>query len=62
LAARKLATKLGDPSIIEEAGYPSREAQEGGKILAAIASAWRKGIDPELALRKAMVHLSTAQT
>ncbi len=61
LAARKLSEKLGEESVIEEADYPSPEAQEGGKILQAIASAWSKGIDPELALRKAMAHLSTAK-
>lgn len=61
LAARKLSEKLGEERVIEEADYPSREAQEGGKILAAIAFAWSKGIDPELALRKAMIHLSTAK-
>lgn len=61
LAARKLSEKLGEECVIAEADYPSPEAQEGGKILAAIASAWSRGIDPELALRKAMVHLSTAK-
>jgi hypothetical protein len=61
LAARKLSEKLGEESVIEEVDYPSPEAQEGGKILAAIASAWRKGVDPELSLRKAMAHLSTAK-
>lgn len=58
LAARKLASKLGSKGSFEPADFPSIETQEGGKIFAAIASAWGKGIDPELALRKAMVHLS----
>ena len=61
LAARKLSEKLGEESVIKQVDYPSPEAQEGGKILAAIASAWRKGVDPELSLRKAMAHLSTAK-
>lgn len=58
LAARKLAQQLKDGSTIKEASYPSPEAAEGGRILAAIAAAWEKGIDPELALHKAVAHLS----
>ena len=58
LAARKLASKLGSKGSFQPTDFPSPEAQEGGKIFAAIASAWGKGIDPELALRKAMAHLS----
>jgi len=57
LAARKLASKLGSKGSFQPADFPSPEAQEGGKIFAAIASSWGKGIDPELALRKAMAHL-----
>lgn len=58
LAARKLAARLGDERAFAGADYPSLEAEEGGEILAAIASAWRKGIDPELALWKTMAHLA----
>ena len=57
LAARKLASKLGCKGSFQPDDFPSPEAQEGGKIFAAIASSWGKGIDPELALRKAMAHL-----
>ncbi len=60
LAARKLASKLGSKGSYEPADFPSIEAQEGAKIFATIDAAWKKGIDPELALRKAMAHLSVS--
>jgi len=60
LAARKLASKLGSKGSYEPADFSSIEAQEGAKIFATIDAAWKKGIDPELALRKAMAHLSVS--
>jgi len=60
LVARKLASRLSNEGSFEPADFPSPETQEGGKIFAAIASSWEKGIDPELALRKAMAHLSVS--
>jgi len=58
LAARKLASRLADNGSVEPADFPSHEAQEGAKIFSTIATAWKQGIDPELALRKAMAHLA----
>jgi len=58
LAARKLAERLGEQALTEGGDPPSPEAQEGKEIFAAIAASWRKGIDPELALRKAMTRLA----
>lgn len=61
LAARKLAEQLGDECKINKADYPSSEVAEGGRILAAIAAAWKKKIDPEIALKKAIAHLSSVE-
>jgi uncharacterized protein YabN with tetrapyrrole methylase and pyrophosphatase domain len=59
LQARKFAAKLSDKTVIMRARYPSAEAREGGKILEAIKTTWEKGIDPELALQKAIAYLSS---
>lgn len=59
LTARKFVSHLDDATLIEASEYPSDEAAAGGRILAAIASAWKSGIDPEIALFKAISHLST---
>jgi uncharacterized protein YabN with tetrapyrrole methylase and pyrophosphatase domain len=56
LEARKFVERLKDPSVIERAHYPTEEAEEGGKLLKMIAVIWRRGIDPEIALRKALAH------
>lgn len=56
LAARKLAAHI-DEEVIAESEYPSDEAREGGRLLLQIARAWSRGIDPEIALKKAIAHL-----
>ncbi len=61
LAARKLAEQLGDDRKINMADYPSPEVAEGGRILAVIAAAWEKKIDPEIALQKAIAYLSAVE-
>jgi len=58
LTARKFVSRLDDATAIEESSYPTDEAAAGGRILAAIASAWTNEIDPEIALLKAIDHLS----
>jgi MazG family protein len=62
LAARKLVSSLPDDpplaSIVEAAGG---EAQAGGALLAEIARLWRRGIDPEIALRKAVDAVQAAR-
>ena len=59
LEARKLAERLKDPSVIESVAYPTEEAEEGSKLLKAIALIWKKGIDPEIAIRQALAQLGT---
>jgi len=55
LAARKLVDHLSSsPDDIERTEYPNEETHAGGMILAAIARAWKGGIDPEIALHKAL--------
>lgn len=58
LTARKFVSRLDDATAIEESSYPTDEVAAGGRILAAIASAWTNEIDPEIALLKAIDHLS----
>ena len=60
LAARKLIDHLsiGGEDIEQESGLDD-ETRAGGMILAAIARAWRDGIDPEIALRKATLHFAS---
>ncbi len=59
LAARKLVDHLpSSPQEIEDSNYLDDEAQAGGMILATIARVWGDGIDPEIALRKAILHFS----
>ncbi len=58
LEARKLAERLGGRRPIEEATFSSQEEEEGRRILAAIATAWEHGVDPELALTKTLAHWS----
>ncbi len=58
LQARKLVERLGGSRAIEDASLSSQEEEEGRKILAAIAAAWEHGVDPELALTKALAHWS----
>jgi len=55
LAARKLAETGIEPM---NSSYPSDEHRAGAKILEAIKSAWESGFDPEIALQKAIEHLS----
>jgi uncharacterized protein YabN with tetrapyrrole methylase and pyrophosphatase domain len=59
LAARKLVERLEAP--IEEIPAASDEEEEGRRILAAIAAAWRRGVDPELALKRAIAELEGAR-
>ncbi len=56
LAARKLAASI-DAKMISESDYPSDEAREGGLLLLEIARIWNNGIDPEIALQKAIAYL-----
>ena len=58
LTARKFVSRLDDATAIEGSSYLTDEAAAGGRILAAIASAWKDGFDPEIALLKAIAHLS----
>ena len=58
LTARKFVSRLDDETAIEGGSYLTDEAAAGGRILAAIASAWKDGFDPEIALLKAIAHLS----
>ena len=58
LTARKFVSRLDDATTIEGGSYPTDETAAGGRILAAIASAWKDGFDPEIALLKAIAHLS----
>jgi uncharacterized protein YabN with tetrapyrrole methylase and pyrophosphatase domain len=58
LTARKFVSRLDDVTVIEEGSYPTDEVAAGGRILAAIASAWKDGFDPEIALLKAIAHLA----
>jgi uncharacterized protein YabN with tetrapyrrole methylase and pyrophosphatase domain len=58
LTARKFVSRLDDATVIEEGSYPTDEVAAGGRILAAIASAWTNEIDPEIALLKAIAYLS----
>ncbi len=60
LTARKFVSRLDGATAIEGGSYPTDEAAAGGRILAAIAAAWKDGIDPEIALLKAIAHLSRA--
>ena len=59
LAARKLVDRISSsPHEIEQSDYSDEETRAGGMILSAIARAWKGGIDPEIALRKAILHFS----
>lgn len=59
LVARKLVDHVSSsPHEIAQADYPDDEVRAGGMILSAIARAWKGGIDPEIALRKAILHFS----
>ena len=59
LTARKLVDHLpSSPQEIEDSDYLDDEAQAGGMVLATIARVWGSGIDPEIALRKAILHFS----
>jgi XTP/dITP diphosphohydrolase len=55
LAARKLVSRWKDDGTTFDSGrYTSPEAAEGGRLLEAIAATCRLGIDPEIALTKAL--------
>ena len=59
LAARKLIDHMPlSPEQIAQADYQSDEVHAGGMIMAAIAQAWRDDIDPEIALRKAILYFT----
>ena len=58
LEARKLVERLGGSRSIEGTSFSSQEEEEGQRILAAIATAWEHGVDPELALTKALARWS----
>ncbi len=59
LAARKLVAKGVDPDGVS---YPNSELAAGGRIVTAIKAAWDAGFDPEIALKKAVSHLSTEKS
>ena len=59
LSARKLVDRMSSsPHEIAQADYLDDEVRAGGMILSVIARAWKGGIDPEIALRKAILHFS----
>jgi len=61
LAARKLIDRMNGLGMsIKDVSLSSLEEEEGKRILEAIATSWKKGIDPEIALEKAIVALSQA--
>jgi uncharacterized protein YabN with tetrapyrrole methylase and pyrophosphatase domain len=55
LAARKLVASLPDGAPVEALLDAADEEERAGlDLLGAVARAWRRGIDPEIALRKAV--------
>ncbi len=55
LAARKLVSSLPDDAAMEHLLPAVTEEERAGlDLLAAVARAWRRGVDPEIALRKAV--------
>jgi ATP diphosphatase len=55
LAARKLVAQLRDPStLVDLAKSPDRDVQVGVELLHVIKRSWDSGVDPDIALRKAM--------
>jgi ATP diphosphatase len=55
LAARKLVAGLRDPSVLPNLARSSDcDVQAGAELLHAIKRSWDSGIDPDIALRKAM--------
>ena len=53
LAARKLAASLPERTPVQSLLHAADDEEKAGlEILAAVAGAWRRGIDPEIALRK----------
>ena len=62
LAARKLVAGLRDPSLLSDlAKSPDRDVQAGAELLHAIKRSWNSGVDPDIALRKAMDRIEAAR-
>jgi XTP/dITP diphosphohydrolase len=62
LAARKLASSLPEEApLASMAAARGVEAEAGAALLSEIARLWRRGIDPEIALRKAVEAVREAQ-
>lgn len=61
LAARKLVAGLRNPSLLPDlAKSPDRDVQAGAELLDAIKRTWDSGVDPEIALRKAIGRIEAA--
>jgi len=61
LAARKLVAGAREPSpLFDLAKSSDRDVQVGGELLLAIKRSWESGVDPEIALRKAMDRIEAA--
>ncbi|MEI6171579.1 MAG: MazG nucleotide pyrophosphohydrolase domain-containing protein [bacterium] len=61
LAARKLVVGLRDPSALSDlAKSPDRDVQAGAALLHVIERTWDSGVDPDIALRKAMDRIEAA--
>jgi len=62
LAARKLVAGLRDPSLLSDlAKSPDRDVEAGAELLHAIKRSWDSGVDPDIALRKAMDRIEAAR-
>lgn len=61
LAARKLVAGVRESSLLFDLAKSSdRDVQVGGELLLAIKGSWESGVDPEIALRKAMERIEVA--
>ncbi len=61
LVARKLVSRLADPSVLSAlATSEDSDVRAGAGLLAAIRRAWDSGSDPEIALTKAMARIPDA--
>ena len=60
LRARKAAARASEDELVRLAEDEDAEARAGAEMLRAIAFTWRQGIDPELALGKAVDRLQGA--
>jgi uncharacterized protein YabN with tetrapyrrole methylase and pyrophosphatase domain len=61
LAARKLVAGVRESSLLFDLARSSdRDVQLGGELLLTIKRLWESGVDPEIALRKAMDRIEAA--